>query len=147
MSLSSMRMRNAMRCGFMSISRRQASPAFSTDETALLACSTFHLFSRSCPSDHTQSLLHVLRQCNTLFDMANLQKLLVSLMLICTFTFVYFAQATEAGKGPKITHKVYFDITQGDGDDVENMGRIVIGLYGKTTPKVCTTTFGVSEQR
>jgi len=38
----------------------------------------------------------------------------------------------EAGKGPKITHKVYFDIEHGD----EPMGRIVMGLYGKTVPKV-----------
>lgn len=68
----------------------------------------------------------------SVFTMANLQKLLVSVMLICAFTFVYFAQATEAVKGPKITHKVYFDMTHGD----EDIGRIVIGLYGKTTPKV-----------
>lgn len=66
------------------------------------------------------------------FIMANLQRILVSCMLICTFGFLYFAQTTEAVKGPKITHKVYFDITHGD----EEMGRIVIGLYGKTTPKV-----------
>ncbi|KAK1760455.1 putative peptidyl-prolyl cis-trans isomerase [Echria macrotheca] len=44
---------------------------------------------------------------------------------------VLFAQTAEAAKGPKITHKVYFDITQGD----EPLGRIVIGLYGKTVPK------------
>ena len=72
-----------------------------------------------------------------ILTMANLQKLLVSLMLICTISFVYFAQATEAAKGPKITHKVYFDIQHGE----EDLGRIVIGLYGKTTPKVCTLGF------
>ncbi|KAK5654821.1 hypothetical protein OQA88_6857 [Cercophora sp. LCS_1] len=44
---------------------------------------------------------------------------------------VLFAQVAEAAKGPKITHKVFFDITQGD----EPVGRIVIGLYGKTVPK------------
>ena len=64
--------------------------------------------------------------------MANLQRLLVSLMLIFTFTFLYLAQSAEATKGPKITHKVYFDMKHGD----EDIGRIVIGLYGKTTPKV-----------
>ncbi|KZS93952.1 hypothetical protein SISNIDRAFT_478372 [Sistotremastrum niveocremeum HHB9708] len=38
---------------------------------------------------------------------------------------------SEALKGPRITHKVYFDIKQGD----EDLGRIVMGLYGKTVPK------------
>ncbi|KAK5167282.1 Peptidyl-prolyl cis-trans isomerase B [Oleoguttula sp. CCFEE 6159] len=60
-----------------------------------------------------------------------MQRLLISVPLILTFTFVFFAQSSEAAKGPKITHKVYFDITQGD----EPMGRIVMGLYGKTVPK------------
>lgn len=64
--------------------------------------------------------------------MASLQRLLVSFMVILTFAFVFFAQSVDAQKGPKITHKVYFDITHGD----EELGRIVIGLYGKTVPKV-----------
>lgn len=64
--------------------------------------------------------------------MASIQRFLVSLLVICTFAFIYFAQTTEAAKGPKITNKVYFDIQHGD----EDIGRIVIGLYGKTTPKV-----------
>lgn len=41
------------------------------------------------------------------------------------------AQPVAAAKGPKITHKVYFDIEHGD----EPLGRIVMGLYGKTVPK------------
>lgn len=65
--------------------------------------------------------------------MASLQRILVSFMVVLTFVFAYFAQTAEAQKGPKITHKVYFDIKQGD----EELGRIVMGLYGKTTPKVC----------
>ncbi|KAF2133995.1 peptidyl-prolyl cis-trans isomerase B [Dothidotthia symphoricarpi CBS 119687] len=63
--------------------------------------------------------------------MASFQRFLVSVLLILSVTFVFFAQASEAAKGPKITHKVYFDITHGD----EELGRIVIGLYGKTVPK------------
>ena len=52
-------------------------------------------------------------------------------MVILTVVFVFFAQTGEAAKGPKITHKVYFDIKHGD----EEIGRIVMGLYGKTVPK------------
>jgi len=37
----------------------------------------------------------------------------------------------EAAKGPRITHKVFFDIKQGDKD----LGRITMGLYGGTVPK------------
>jgi len=43
----------------------------------------------------------------------------------------FCAQSVEAAKGPKITHKVYFDIQHGD----EILGRIVIGLFGGTVPK------------
>ncbi|THZ99044.1 peptidyl-prolyl cis-trans isomerase B [Aureobasidium pullulans] len=63
--------------------------------------------------------------------MASFQRVVISLLVILTFTFVFFAQSTEAVKGPKITHKVYFDVTSGD----EELGRIVLGLYGKTVPK------------
>ncbi|KAL6156113.1 Peptidyl-prolyl cis-trans isomerase B [Exserohilum turcicum] len=63
--------------------------------------------------------------------MATFQRAVVSLLLILSITFVFFAQASEATKGPKITHKVYFDIKHGD----EDLGRIVMGLYGKTVPK------------
>lgn len=67
--------------------------------------------------------------------MASLQRLIISVLLILTFAFVFFAQSSEAQKGPKITHKVYFDIQHGD----EDLGRIVMGLYGKTVPKVCNS--------
>ncbi|EMD90907.1 hypothetical protein COCHEDRAFT_1021706 [Bipolaris maydis C5] len=63
--------------------------------------------------------------------MASFQKAVISLLLILSITFVFFAQSTEAVKSPKITSKVFFDIEQ----DGESLGRIVIGLYGKTVPK------------
>merc|ERR1712137_1236127 len=63
--------------------------------------------------------------------MASFQRAVISLLLILSITFVFFAQTSEATKGPKITHKVYFDITHGD----EELGCVVIGLYGATVPK------------
>ncbi|CAE6447911.1 unnamed protein product [Rhizoctonia solani] len=44
---------------------------------------------------------------------------------------VMLASPVAAAKGPKITHKVYFDIKHGD----KELGRIVMGLYGGTVPK------------
>ncbi|KAI8322981.1 hypothetical protein GQ54DRAFT_297040 [Martensiomyces pterosporus] len=41
------------------------------------------------------------------------------------------ARLVEAARGPVVTNKVYFDIKQGD----KALGRIVIGLFGKTVPK------------
>ncbi|KAL1855762.1 hypothetical protein VTK73DRAFT_8474 [Phialemonium thermophilum] len=63
--------------------------------------------------------------------MFNLRRLVVTGALLFGVGLVSFAQVAEATKGPKITHKVYFDITEGD----EPLGRIVMGLYGKTVPK------------
>ena len=40
------------------------------------------------------------------FTMANLQRIVISLLLILTATFLFFAQTSQAAKGPKITNKV-----------------------------------------
>ena len=63
--------------------------------------------------------------------MFNLRRLLVTAALLFGVGVVLFAQTAEASKGPKITHKVYFDIQHGD----EPLGRVVMGLYGKTVPE------------
>jgi hypothetical protein len=63
--------------------------------------------------------------------MLSIRRSLVSVLLILIVAFAFFAQTAETVKGPKITHKVYFDVSHGD----EPLGRIVMGLYGKTVPK------------
>ncbi|KAI1794091.1 cyclophilin-like domain-containing protein [Ganoderma leucocontextum] len=51
--------------------------------------------------------------------------------LLVTVVAFFCAQSVEAAKGPRISHKVYFDIKHGDKD----LGRVVLGLYGGTVPK------------
>ncbi|KAL1897316.1 Peptidyl-prolyl cis-trans isomerase B [Sporothrix stenoceras] len=63
--------------------------------------------------------------------MFNPRRLLASVGLLLVLGLVLFVQTAEAAKGPKITHKVYFDISHGD----EHLGRVVMGLYGKTVPE------------
>ncbi|KAH6648884.1 peptidyl-prolyl cis-trans isomerase B [Truncatella angustata] len=63
--------------------------------------------------------------------MLSLRRVFAGALLLLGVSMVFFASTAEAAKGPKITHKVYFDITIGD----EPAGRIVMGLYGKTVPQ------------
>jgi hypothetical protein len=72
------------------------------------------------------------------FTMANLQRVVISLMVILAATFLFIGQ-TAGAKGPKITHKVYFDVDH----DGQPLGRIVMGLYGKTVPKVTGANISV----
>ena len=59
-------------------------------------------------------------------------KLLGTACVVALISVLLFGIVVEAKKGPKITHQVYFDIDIGG----EAAGRVVIGLYGKTVPKV-----------
>merc|ERR1712033_64920 len=51
--------------------------------------------------------------------------------LILVIVLLGRGEQVEAKKGPKVTHKVWFDITIGG----EAAGRIEVGLFGKTVPK------------
>jgi len=50
---------------------------------------------------------------------------------LLSFLLLTFAALISAKKGPKVTHKVFFDIEIGG----EAAGRVIIGLFGKTVPK------------
>jgi peptidyl-prolyl cis-trans isomerase B (cyclophilin B) len=51
--------------------------------------------------------------------------------LLLVFIYFYLFNFCESGKGPLVTDVVYFDISIGN----EAIGRVEIGLFGKTVPK------------
>ncbi|CAI4221469.1 unnamed protein product [Auanema sp. JU1783] len=56
--------------------------------------------------------------------------------------FIGFVAAQNSAKGPKVTDKVWFDIEQ----DGNILGRVVIGLFGKTVPKTSTNFIELSKK-
>lgn len=59
---------------------------------------------------------------------------LVVTVVVCALVFLLLPDNSQGGKtkkGPLVTEKVFFDVTHGE----EKLGRIVIGLFGKTVPK------------
>ena len=40
------------------------------------------------------------------FNMVNIQRIVITFLLVLTAAFLFLAQTSEAAKGPKITHKV-----------------------------------------
>ncbi|XP_063782417.1 peptidyl-prolyl cis-trans isomerase B [Pseudophryne corroboree] len=64
----------------------------------------------------------------------NMKVIFAAALIAGSVIFLLFPGASEADekkKGPKVTHKVFFDINIGD----EPAGRLVIGLFAKTVPK------------
>ncbi|KAJ6108415.1 hypothetical protein N7523_009738 [Penicillium sp. IBT 18751x] len=61
----------------------------------------------------------------------NFRNLFLSLFLVIAVGIALVQAEDAKPRGPKITNKVFFDIQHGD----EPLGRIVMGLYGKTVPQ------------
>jgi peptidyl-prolyl cis-trans isomerase B (cyclophilin B) len=70
-----------------------------------------------------------------------MSRLSVSFLFLVALLFL--VNVVRATKGPLITNKVFFDIKIGD----EEIGRIEIGLYGKTVPKTVNLVVDTSLTR
>ncbi|KAF8070600.1 cyclophilin-like domain-containing protein [Lyophyllum atratum] len=51
--------------------------------------------------------------------------------VVVSIAALFCAQSVDAAKQPRVTNKVYFDITHGG----KPLGRVVMGLYGGSVPK------------
>ncbi|XP_061720858.1 peptidyl-prolyl cis-trans isomerase 6 [Cydia pomonella] len=58
------------------------------------------------------------------------------------FLFIVVARSDDAPKGPKVTHKVTFTMKIGD----EQVGDVVIGLFGKTVPKTVENFYQLAQK-
>ena len=61
---------------------------------------------------------------------------LKSFLLLITLFFIDFMDPVS-GRGPKVTHRVTFDISHGG----QNVGQIKLDMYGGTVPTQSTTAF------
>ncbi|XP_033634765.1 peptidyl-prolyl cis-trans isomerase B-like [Asterias rubens] len=61
----------------------------------------------------------------------NMKVIAVISVALVALVYLLLPQTTEAAKGPKVTQKVFFDMTIGK----KEVGRIVIGVFGKIVPK------------